>query len=153
MDIISHALWANLVFKEMPQKNWAIVFSVAPDIISFVRIMGKNFFQKTMHFSDPPKSAFPAIVIKLYNYTHSLAIWLGIFMLLKLIGLDYWALAFCGWGLHILLDIFTHTSEFFPTPILWPFSHFHFSGISWSNKWFMLFNYSVLTFLYLIFYF
>lgn len=155
MDIISHALWTNLLFKEVPlaQRSVAIGFGVIPDLISFSLITTKNFIRKTMHFKNPPLSVMPEHVFKLYNLTHSLVIWLAIFMLLKLFGFDWWALAFCGWGLHILLDIFTHTSNFFPTPILHPFSKFHFSGINWSNKWFMLFNYAVLLFLYLVFYF
>ncbi|GAG43186.1 unnamed protein product, partial [marine sediment metagenome] len=69
------------------------------------------------------------------------------------LGLAWLTLAFCGWGFHILLDIFTHTKTFFPTPIFWPFSNFSFSGINWANKWFMLFNYAVLLFMYLVFYF
>lgn len=155
MDILSHALWANLVFKDLPpdQRTLAVGFGVMPDIISFTRILGKHFVHKTMSYTDPPLSVFPKFVFKLYNFTHSLIIWLGLFVILKIFNLDWLAMAFCGWGLHIMLDIFTHTSKFFPTPILWPFSKFHFSGINWSNKWFMLFNYVVLTFLYLVFYF
>ncbi len=154
MDIISHALWTNLVFKELPttQRNLAVIFGVLPDIISFSLITFKYFVIKTMHFTDPPLSVIPKRVFKLYNFTHSLVLWLGIFFFLYLLNLKWLAIAYCGWGLHILLDIFTHTSAFFPTPILWPFSHFHFSGINWSNKWFMLFNYAVLIFLYLVFY-
>lgn len=155
MDILSHALWANLIFKESPtaQRGVVVVFTVMPDFISFSFATLKNFIIKTMHFRDPPYSVLPRRVFILYDITHSLVIWTGVFFILKLFGLDWWALAFMGWGLHILLDIFTHKSNYFPTPILWPFSKFHFSGINWSNKWFMLFNYIVLAFLYLVFYF
>jgi hypothetical protein len=153
MDIISHALWANLIFKEMPEKNLAIVFSITPDLISFGGVLGKRFFRKTLHYKDPPLSSFPKFVFKLYRATHSLIIWLIVFLVLYALGFKFLAIALCGWGLHILLDIFTHTTDFFPTPIFWPFSRYHFSGINWSNKYFMLFNYAVLAFLYLFFYF
>ncbi|MCK5416642.1 metal-dependent hydrolase [Candidatus Parcubacteria bacterium] len=155
MDILSHALWTNLVFKELPiqQRSLAILFGVAPDLISFIAILGKGFIRKVMYYTDPPLSVFPKFVFKLYNFTHSLVIFIGIFFLLKLFQLEFLALVFTGWGLHIMLDIFTHNAKFFPTPILWPFSKFHFSGIAWSNKWFMLFNYSILMFLYFVFYF
>ena len=155
MDILSHALWTNLVFKELlaGQRSIAVVFGIMPDIISFSNIMIKNFLIKTMYYRDPPLSAFPRFVFKLYDLTHSLVIWLGIFFIFYFLDLYWLAIAFCGWGLHILLDVFTHTTKFFPTPILWPFSRFHFSGINWSNKWFMMFNYAVLVFLYLVFYF
>ena len=155
MDILSHALWTNLIFKELPvaQRSLTIFLGVAPDLISFSFLALKHFIRKTMHYTDPPLHVIPRPGFKLYNITHSLVIWLGVFLILKIFGLDWWALACMGWGLHILLDIFTHSREYFPTPILWPFSKFHFSGINWSNKWFMLFNYAVIVFLYLVFYF
>ena len=155
MDIISHALWTNLIFKEIEpvQRSVIVAFGVFPDIVSFSFVTLKYFFRKTMHYTDPPLNVFPKYVFKVYNATHSLVIWLAVFLILKIAGLSWLALAIGGWGLHILLDVFTHTSDFFPTPILWPFSDFHFSGINWSNKWFMLFNYAVLLFLYLVFYF
>ena len=155
MDIISHALWANLIFKELPveQRSLLAFFSVAPDLVSFLGITVKTFFKKTMDYEAPALSAFPPYVFKLYRISHSLVIWAGIFFVLYLFHFKLAALIFFGWGLHILLDVFTHTSSFFPTPILWPFSNFHFSGINWSNRYFMLFNYSVLFFCYLVFYF
>lgn len=155
MDILSHALWTNLFFKELPieQRSLAISFGVLPDMISFSFLTAKKFFQKTLHFETPTLLEFPRHVFKLYDITHSLVIWLGVFLFLKIFGLSDWIIVYYAWGLHILMDIFTHTTSFFPTPILWPFSRFHFSGINWSNKWFMLFNYVLLLFMYLVFYF
>jgi hypothetical protein len=154
MDIISHALWTNLIFKELPlyQRWLAIAFGVLPDLISFSSVTFKHMARKLMHHSDPPLHIFPKIVFKLYNITHSLVVWLFIFMMLKIFNFDLAAFVFMGWGLHILLDIFTHSNEYFPTPILWPLSKFHFSGINWSNPYFMLFNYLVIVFFYLLFY-
>ena len=155
MDIVSHALWANLIFKELPvgQRGLLSFFSVLPDLFSFLGITVKTFFKKTFDYEAPPLSSFPPYVFKLYNMTHSLVVWAGVFFALYFFNLKIAALIFFGWGLNILLDVFTHTANFFPTPILWPFSKFHFSGINWSNRYFMLFNYSVLFFCYLIFYF
>ncbi len=154
MDILSHALWTNLVFKELPmeQRSLAISFGVLPDLFSFVRILGRGFLKKVMSYKDSPLSTFPSFVFKIYNVTHSLIIFMGVFLVLSLLNLEFLALAFCGWGLHILLDVFTHNAKFFPTPILWPISKFHFSGIAWSNKYFMIFNYSVLAFLYFVYF-
>ncbi|MCX6796051.1 MAG: metal-dependent hydrolase, partial [Candidatus Falkowbacteria bacterium] len=129
MDIIAHALWANLIFKELPveERSWLAFFSVSPDLISFLGITIKSFFKKTIDYEAPPLSAFPKYVFKLYNITHSLLVWAAVFFILFLLDLRLAALIFFGWGLHILLDVFTHTTKFFPTPILWPFSKFHFS--------------------------
>jgi hypothetical protein len=42
-----------------------------------------------------------------------------------------WILA--AWGLHILIDIPTHSLALFPTPFLWPVSDFKVNGIGWDN--------------------
>jgi len=154
MDIISHALLTNLVFKDLPnsQRLLATIFGITPDLFSFGSMFNSLFLRKILFFKKPPQSLFPPYVMRLYNMSHSLIIWLVIFLLLWAFGLKWLAIAYCGWGFHILLDIFTHSKDSFPTHILWPFSNFYFSGIGWSNKWFMLFNYIVIFFLYLFFY-
>ncbi len=155
MDIISHALLTNLVFKDAPtdQQIVATAFGVLPDLVSFGPMFNSLFLRKILFFKKPPQSLFPPYVMTLYKIFHSLIIWLAVFLLLLAFNLYWWAIAICGWGFHILLDVFTHSRRAFPTPILWPVSKFAFSGIGWSNKWFMLFNYTVILFLYIFFYF
>lgn len=155
MDIISHALWTNLVFKESPtvQRGLIVLFGIMPDIISFSFITVKNFIIKTLTYKDPPLSVFPKKVFIAYKITHSLIVWGIIYLILKVFLVEWWAFVFLGWGFHIILDIFTHGKNYFSTPILWPFSRFKLYGISWSNKWFMAFNYLVITAAYLLFYF
>ena len=48
------------------------------------------------------------------------------------------------WLIHILIDIPTHSREFLPTPFLWPVSEWKFPGISWGNRYFMMFNYAAI---------
>jgi len=153
MDTISHALWTNLIFKELPpsERAWAISFGIMPDIISF-SLAYKHFLKKTLGIKGPKLSRMPKFVFKLYNYTHSFIIWLLIYFVLRFFAPDWISLAFFGWALHIFIDIFTHKKNYFPTPFLWPISKYKFSGINWTNRWFMLFNYAVLIFLYLVFY-
>ena len=155
MDIISHALLTNLVFKDAPttQRLVATAFGVLPDLVSFGPMFNTLFLRKVLFFKKPPQSLFPPYVMQLYNVFHSLIVWLAIFFLLLIFNFKWLAIAVCGWGFHILIDIFTHSNRAFPTPILWPVSKFHFSGISWSNKWFILFNYLMILFLYIFFYF
>lgn len=155
MDIISHALLTNLVFKDapLPQRLTATAFGMMPDLVSFGSMFNSVFLRKILFFKKPPQSLFPPYVMVLYNACHSLIIWFAVFIILWVFGLQWLAIAFCGWGFHILLDIFTHSASSFPTKIIWPISDFHFSGIGWSNKWFMLFNYLIILFLYIVFYF
>ena len=109
--------------------------------------------QRVLHYTDPPLKKFPPIVFKLYNLTHSLVLWGLLYLALRMIGYELAALAWCGWGFHILLDIPTHAHHYLATPFLYPLSKLKFDGIHWSDKGFMLFNYTVLLFLYLVFYF
>jgi hypothetical protein len=55
--------------------------------------------------------------------------------------------------LHILCDIPTHTTSYFPTPFLWPFSTPFVNGIPWSTPWFMAANYTSLFLFYCCLYF
>jgi hypothetical protein len=68
-----------------------------------------------------------------------------IFVLKKKI---FWELG--GWFLHIVIDIPTHSYEFYPTPFLWPFSELHFNGFAWGNIWFEAINYSLILIVYLL---
>lgn len=155
MDIISHALLTNLVFKDAPtsQRLLATAFGILPDIISFGGMYNLTFLRKALFFKKPPHSIFPPYIMRLYHICHSLIVWLAVFLVLWAFGATWLAVAWCGWGFHILLDIFTHSSSSFPTPIFWPFSNFHVSGFSWSNKWFVFGSYAIIAALYAIFYF
>ena len=92
-----------------------------------------------------------AYVGSMYNITHSFVIFTVVFAIVWFISKrpQYVMLA---WPLHILVDIPTHSSTFFPTPFLWPLSDFYINGISWGN-WFIFFpNVALLIALYTWFY-
>ena len=55
-----------------------------------------------------------------------------------------------AWPMHIVVDFFTHSIEFFPTPILWPISDYRFDGVPWSNPY-VLGIYFILIFLIFIY--
>jgi hypothetical protein len=42
-----------------------------------------------------------------------------------------WVVA--AWGLHVLIDIPTHSLKLFPTPFLWPLSSFKINGANWGQ--------------------
>ena len=53
-----------------------------------------------------------------------------------------------AWPMHIIVDFFTHSIEFFPTPILWPISDYRFDGIPWSNPYIWFSNIAGIILLY-----
>ena len=49
-----------------------------------------------------------------------------------------------GWWSHILIDVFTHSDDFFPSPVLYPLTYRGFDGVAWNTPWFVVANYSTL---------
>ena len=98
--------------------------------------------------SPPDPSLIPSYVHLLYGVSHSLLIFAAVFLVVWLIRkAPLWAMS--AWGLHIAVDVFSHSEKFFPTPLLFPASEFHLDGISWADPRFMFINYSLLAVSYL----
>ena len=136
MDIFSHGLWGGIMFGRKNRRDFISVFiiSLLPDIISF----GPSFILMFLGLSvqpdwsggPPPLSAIPSHVFALYNVTHSFLIFFLVFLFIwALRKKPFWPLG--AWGLHILIDIPSHSFDFFPTPFLWPLSDFKINGLDW----------------------
>jgi membrane-bound metal-dependent hydrolase YbcI (DUF457 family) len=144
MDVISHGLWGGITVGRSSRKSFwiAFLFGVAPDVFAFgprfvvnLVTQGSEFFR---HLGRRPElSEIPDYVFQLYNISHSLVVFAVVFAALWLLrGKPMWEM--CAWALHILVDIFTHSLAFFPTPFLWPISDVRFNGHPWSDPmiWF-----------------
>lgn len=173
MDIFAHALWAgaggkklNRKFEEKKKSKisllWVAFWGIFPDLFAFaiptlisawqVLGQGKSLLDISHHgpHLSPENPGFD-MAWYLYQYSHSIIIFLLIFSLVWLIFKKP-KLVMLGWLLHIILDIPSHSLQFFPTPFLFPLSDYKFPyGIRWSNQIFLISNYSllVLTYLYL----
>ncbi|KKU48450.1 hypothetical protein A3H10_02595 [Candidatus Uhrbacteria bacterium RIFCSPLOWO2_12_FULL_46_10] len=151
MDTLAHGLWANVIYQRQRAADrwWAIFFGVAPDLFSFGPFMISRILFGTFGVGRPEVESIPLYVSFIYNYTHSAVIFLVVFGLVALwrSGKIWWPLA--AWGLHILIDIGTHTYEFFPTPFLFPLSSWKVNAINWADPTFMIVNYSLLVLAYL----
>ena len=94
----------------------------------------------------------PQYVHGLYNITHSLVVFFLVFILVSWLSKRFfWSMT--AWAMHILIDIPTHSYNFFPTPFLWPISSYKVDGISWGTPWFMVVNYSAIVITYVIIYY
>jgi hypothetical protein len=155
MDVLAHGLWGGVWFYPRRGKKFAaaVALGMAPDLLSFglfhvsspgwiaLRIAGKVS-------GPPPLSILPEFVFHAYNLTHSLLVWMALFVLLYAV-FRHPPWVFLAWGFHILCDIPTHNSDYFPTPYLWPLPAPVIDGISWATRWFMLSNYGALLAAYL----
>lgn len=163
MDIVSHALWTNLLYlRARRYAAWGVLLGVLPDIVSFGGLLLERiFFPEDLTLSQaavsvgparlfgrrPTLAQIPPYVFTLYNVTHSLVVFGAVALVIAVLWRQFWW-PMLGWALHIASDIFTHTSDFFPTPFLWPLSDFRVSVISWGHPVFFAANAATLIILY-----
>lgn len=170
MDVFSHGLWsaaiykgANIKAKQRMKTRLAIFFGVFPDVFSFALLfiwLFRGLIFGGLNFSDFPMldAAEPArpdtllifkITNALYSFSHSLIMFFvvfgAVFLILKRAVWEMFA-----WLLHILIDIPTHSYQFYPTPFLWPVSDLKLDGFLWSAPWFMILNYSALAIVFIL---
>lgn len=141
MDVFSHGLWGGIAFGRRSRKSYwtAVAIGVAPDVLAFGPFMvqrllsqGTAFFSHLGHRPELP--TIPPYVHAVYNVTHSLVVFAVAFALV-------WAIRrkpmveMLAWGLHVCMDIPVHSFKFFPTPFLWPISHFEVNGVPWSSPY------------------
>lgn len=170
MDVFSHGIWSALAAKaankkiKKPLNVWLAAFwGIFPDIFAFTIPfiwLFWNLALGNMNFSDfpRPEESEPPTEVKfpifnlaslLYNFSHSLIVFILIFALFWLIKRRL-VLELSAWFFHILIDIPTHSYKFYPTPFLWPVSDFKFDGFLWSEPWFMILNYSALAVVFIL---
>ena len=169
MDILSHGLWAGAVCKAINKKTKkplnikiAAFWGIFPDIFAFAAPfiwLFWNLIFGGMSLSDIPRAdeieplpqdTLPIFKLTslLYSVSHSAIVFLFIFAAVYFVFRRLvWELG--GWFLHIILDIPTHSYQFYPTPFLWPVSDWKFSGFLWTELWFLIPNYAVLIIIFL----
>jgi hypothetical protein len=165
MDILAHSLWTNLMYKAIPETRkdkkttwWGIFFGIFPDLVAFTPVFAYIFYRgiflhQWIRFAPPEDSSqvipLDQLTHHLYSFSHSLVIWAAVFGITWLVLKKLpWPLL--GWALHICIDIFSHSSQFYPTPFLFPLSKFHVNGWPWADPWFIIINYGSLLIVYIL---
>ncbi|MBX4188333.1 MAG: metal-dependent hydrolase, partial [Candidatus Doudnabacteria bacterium] len=99
--------------------------------------------------SEFEKLPITQLTSELYSYSHSFVAW-ALFTVAVWIIWKKFPWFMLGWVLHIGIDIFSHSNEFYPTPFLFPLSKYSVNGISWAHPIFMVTNYLFLLIVYSI---
>jgi hypothetical protein len=152
MDIFAHALWTGILAKIVSQKTklriplaWAAFWGIFPDMLSSIgwhAWIGLGFGGLHSHAADSFLLRF-GVTDPFYNLSHSIIVFIVVFIAVSLIlNRVVWVLG--GWLLHILIDIPTHGTQFYPTPFLWPLLDIRVNGVWWGQLWFLVLNYSLL---------
>lgn len=138
MDFVSHALWGGIAFGRRDRSAFtaAVGISLLPDLLTeglfgALYLMGIGDMP-TWDTGHPDIVAYPPWAQYLYNGTHSFVLFTLAFLLIWILARKpVWLVG--PWGLHILIDIPTHSLELFPTPFLWPLSSFKVDGMHWHS--------------------
>lgn len=151
MDVFSHGVWALAIARGANIKTntrvmrpaVAFFFGIFPDLFAF----SIPILSLVWAMPDPSSLRTPEMLTlahSLYNLSHSLVVFLIVFVVVALLRKKrpYWELS--GWLFHILCDIPTHSGEFFPTPMFWPLADWKFNGFSWGRPWFIIANWTTL---------
>lgn len=56
----------------------------------------------------------------------------------------YLAWPLLAWWSHILIDVLTHSDDYYPSPVLYPLTYVGFDGVAWNRPAFMFMNYLAL---------
>lgn len=131
-------------------------FSLMPDLlgegIMFLLVVLGLPGMPALGNGHPDITEFPAYAQGFYDATHNLVLFSLVFALVWLLRRRPF-LPLSAWGLHVLIDIPTHSFRLFPTPFLWPLSGFKVNRIGWKSPLVLALNWTLLAAAYLFWFF
>ena len=163
MDILAHTLWAGAGVA-LARRRWPIATGTAaatvmlaalPDVVQLLPIVAWWLFGdgswtalRAFAVALPGREpALPPLVTLLSHHLHcimhSAIVATAVTLLLWLVRRSLW-IPLLGWWSHIVIDVFTHSATFYPSPVLYPITQRGFDGIAWNTPWFMVLNYIAL---------
>jgi len=172
MDPLAHGLFANAGRKLIDPKGkkkvrpilsifWGIFPDIAFTLIApfyIVSILSGRGYEIPKEFAG----SLSYVERTFYLFSHSLVVALSVILLFTLgryLIKKKWKGTFSvfpiemlGWVLHIVLDIPTHSREFYATKIFWPFTDWGFDGIGWRKPEALIGTYGILIIIYLGFF-
>jgi hypothetical protein len=163
MDILAHGLWAGLgvrwlARKPPPSRTVAvatIALAVLPDIVHLLPIMAWALFDGgslagVLSYAVAVPGQEQALPAWAALWSHHLHCTLHSAVIAGAATLLLWrwrrtvGLPLAGWWSHIVIDVFTHSAEFYPVSVLYPLTYRGFDGLAWNTPWFMVANYLAL---------
>lgn len=163
MDIVAHTLWAAagavVIHRRRPMSRGTAMIAVAlaavPDVIHLLPLAGWWLFGdgsfaalRAYAVAVPGQEpVLPQLVGLLLHHLHCV---MHSAPIAAVTTLALWAvlrtlwIPLLGWWSHIVIDVFTHSADYYAVPVLYPFSYRGFDGIAWITPWFMALNYAAL---------
>ena len=160
MDIVAHTLWAAagavVIHRRRPMSRGTAMIAVAlaavPDVIHLLPLAGWWLFDdgsfaalRAYAVAVPGQEpVLPQLVGLLSHHLHCVmhsALVAGAVTGLLWLWLGRFWLPLWGWWSHVLIDVFTHSADFYPSPVFYPVTYWGFDGVAWNTPWFMVTNY------------
>lgn len=164
MDIVAHALWAGLGIAAAQRCGArvsrraavaTVALAVLPDLAQLLPLVAAALFRgdgvRVVSAYAAALPGFdatlpPEIRLALHHLhcaMHSAVIAALVTALLWLARRGFWW-PLVGWWSHIVIDVFTHSADFYPSPVLYPFTERGFDGVAWNAPLALAANYLAL---------
>ena len=163
MDVISHGLWAAAAGIALGRRRRVsrrmllatVVLGIAPDVVQMLpavvygATLPDPFAFLYSHVTATP-GAEPEMPVAAQAWSHHLHCVLhSVVVAGAVTALVAWrwraALpALAGWWLHIVLDVPTHSRDYYAVPLFYPFTYWGVDGIDWTTPWVIALNYAAL---------
>ena len=163
MDLLAHALWTTVGVVALQRRlpigsvaaSAAVAASVLPDLVHGLPVLawvavGDGTWAQAMAYSVATLATEPVLPQWVAMWSHHLHCMMHSLIVLGAVALVAWPwrrklwLPLASWCLHIVIDVFTHSSAFYPVPIFYPITQRGFDGIAWNTPWFATVNYGVM---------
>jgi hypothetical protein len=164
VDILAHGLWAGIGVTLLGRRiairrrtaMATVALAVLPDILQVLPVLGWVLAGdgtwatlRAWTFALPRQEpSLPPLVedlsLHLYFIAHSAVIAASVTLLLWWRLRRFW-IPLAGWWSHVAIDVCTHSADYYPVRVLYPFSDRGFDGWAWNQPWFLLLNYAALS--------
>ena len=159
MEIVAHALWTGAAAVAAKRRSarvsglstqWAAFWGTFPDVFAFGPAIAVGLWMSIVNGTPVGRrGAHFNIGISLYSLAHSLITFTVVFLLASLLARRL-LLPMLGWLMHILIDIPTHSYDYYATKVFWPLSNWGFDGLPWWTPWFWVSTYVALATVYAV---
>lgn len=161
MDIVAHMLWAGvgaaLLSRRRAVRRRDVVgiaaLAALPDIVQFVPLAawvaaGDGSMNDLLQHALARPGQEPVLPgwVQFYSHHlhcifHSAVVATGATVLAWLATRTLWW-PLLGWWSHVVIDVFTHSAEFYAVPVFYPLSAWTLDAIAWNEPWFMALTYA-----------
>jgi LexA-binding, inner membrane-associated putative hydrolase len=163
MDIVAHTLWAAASVallhrrRALPRRTVVATLGLAalPDVLHLVPValwwlFADGTFAALRGYAIAVPGQEPGLPPLVQLWSHHLHCVMHSAPVAGLVTFIVWTarrafwIPLLGWWSHIVIDVFTHSADYYAVPVLYPFTARGFDGIAWTTPWFMALNYLAL---------